>query len=103
MKRIFELDGLKPTTAQFAVELDLSAWLGTETISTVTYSAKCLEDDSVATTTVLDSTKHSNTTTTVKPWIKAGTSRKTYLVKMTVTGSAGSIEIFGLQFGVFDY
>lgn len=102
MNRIFELDGMKPTTAEFAVEIDLSSWLGSETIASVVYSAKCLNDSSNVTTTVLDSTKHANTTTAVKPWIKAGTSGNTYLVKMTVTGSSGSVEVFGLQFSVYD-
>ena len=102
MNKIFELDGMKASTAEFAVEIDLSSWLGTETIASVVYSAKCLNDGTTVTDTVLDATKHSNTTTAVKPWIKAGTSGKTYLVKMVVTGSAGSQEVFGVQFSVYD-
>ena len=104
MRRIFELDGFKPSTAEFAVSLDLTSWLGTGvTIYSVAFTAKCLNDNSVATTTVLDSTKNANTTTTVSPWIKGGTSGNTYLVKIQVVSTSGFVEIFGLQFTVYDY
>jgi hypothetical protein len=103
MNKIFELDGMKDSTAEFAVEIDLSSWLGAETIDSVAYSARCLNDGTDVTDTVLDIGKHVNTTTTVKPWIRGGVSGNTYLIKMITTGSVGSVEVFGIQFSVYDH
>ena len=104
MKRIFQYDGVKPSTAQFAVQVDLSSWLGTGiTIQTVSFSAKCLDDGTDASTVVLDALKNDYTTVIVRPWLKGGTSGKTYLVKMNVIGTNSYQDTFGLQFTVYDY
>ena len=103
MRRLWQIDGLKPSTSEFPVTLDLTKWLGGETVSAVTYSAIEVESGTTATTTVLDSTKHVNTTTLVKPWIKSGTSGKSYLVKLVVTSSGNAKDAFYIQFSVYDY
>jgi len=103
MRRLWEIDGLKPSGAEFPVTLDLTKWLGSETISTVVYSAINLEDGTSATTTVLDANKCTNTTILVKPWIQAGTSGKSYLVKLLVTSSTNAIDAFYIKFFVYDY
>ena len=103
MKRLWEIDGAKPSTAEFPVTLDLTKWLSSETISTVTYSATKVSDGTSATSDVLDENKHTNTTALVKPWIKGGTSGESYLVKMDVTSSANAKDSFYIKFTVFNY
>jgi hypothetical protein len=103
MRRLWEVPGYKPSTAEFQVSLDLTTWLGTETIEAVTFSAKKLSDGSTDTTNVLDADKNAYTAVLVKPWIKGGTSGETYHVKMAVTTNEGTKDTFIVQFAVYDY
>jgi len=82
---------------QFRVTFDISAWLGSDTIDSVAYSAAD-EDGNDETDNVLDSDEHQNTTTVIKPYIKGGTTGETYTVKMLVTTAAGDKKAFYLKF-----
>lgn len=105
MKRLWELDGMKPTTAQFFLTLDLTQWLGTESITGVTFTAKNADTGEVVTTTVIDTTKCTYTGALVKPFIRAGASGNTYVVKMEVTTNSTpeTKDSFYIQFSVQDY
>jgi len=103
-QRTWELDGYKAASDEFFVTLDVAQWLGTETISSVAFSAKSLTDGTTYTSTVLDSGKNTYTAAgIIKPWIRAGTVGHTYLVTMLVTTNATQKESFYLQFTVKDY
>jgi hypothetical protein len=67
-------------------EFDISAWIGTDTISGVVYSA--VDEYGVdATADVLVSAKHTNTNTVIKPYIKGKTSGVSYTAKCVVTAN----------------
>ena len=85
----------------FQVTFDISTWLGaTDTIASVVYSATDGQG-TVVTTTALDATKHTNTTTIIKPWIKGPTGgNKHYTVKMVVTTAAAMTKSFYIKFSV---
>jgi hypothetical protein len=68
------------------VEFDIIAWLGTDIISTVAYSAVD-EWGTDATADVLVIAKHSNTDTVIKPYIKGKTANVSYTVKCVVTAN----------------
>ena len=72
----------------FPVGLDFTKWLDGESISSVQYSAVRLDTGADASSVVLVQNKCSNTTTLVKPWIKAGDPRVTYQVTVTVTSDS---------------
>jgi len=91
------------STAEVQPTFDLSAWLSTDTIASVTYSAFD-ELGTDVTATVLDALKHTNTNTVVKPWIKGGgTNNKQYTVQMDVTtNSTGEVMTFYIVYNVKD-
>jgi len=103
MKRLWEIPGYKPSTAEFQVSLDLSAWLGTENVEAVTFTAKEVGAGTDVTTSVLDSNKNAYSASIVRPWIKGGESGKTYQVSMAVTTNQTTKDIFVIQFSVYDY
>lgn len=104
MDRLSVLPDDKPIYAKFFVEIDLTKWLGTEDISSVIFTAKTFGTKQVVTTTVIDTTKCTNSTKVLKPFIQAGTDDETYLVTMQVTtnGSPASLEEFYLKFTIND-
>lgn len=104
MDRLYTLSDSKPIYAKFFVEIDLTKWLGTEDISSVIFTAKNFETKQVATTTVIDTSKCTNSTKVLKPFIQAGTDGETYLVTMQVTtnGNPASLEEFYLKFKIND-
>jgi hypothetical protein len=84
-----------PQTA-YAVEIDIASWLGTETIQSVAYSA--VDEDGVdVTTTLLDSGKHAFSGSKIKPWVRAGTAGKSYLVFAVVTTTVASVDVWGIH------
>ena len=87
---------------EFAVSIDISTWLDSDTISSVAYSAVD-EDGDTATTTVLDAAQHTNTTTVIVPYIKGGTHDVKYMVKMIVSTAGGDEKTFYQKFHCFDY
>jgi len=86
-----------------AIEIDISLWLKSETIASVSYSATKESDGSDATAAVLVSGSCTNTTTSILPWVKAGTAGERYRVKMNVTASAGSKKTFYLLLDMGEY
>lgn len=102
-KRDFVLNDPKPSFAQWFVIVDISEWLGsTETIQSVTYTARCVENGDDVSSTVLDATKNTydNTNGHVKPFIQGGTPGYSYLVEMQVTTDQGSRDVWTLRFSV---
>ena len=81
---------------EFQITFDISTWLGTDTISSVAYSAVD-NDGTDAAAAVLDADNHENTTTVIKPWIKGGTDATLYTVKMLVTTTAGAVKAFYIK------
>jgi hypothetical protein len=88
---------------QFFAPLDVSTWLGSDTISSVVFTAVDSSGRN-ATTTVLESSENTNTTTIIYPYIKGGgTSDKRYTVKMLVTTASGDKKSFYLKFKVKEF
>ena len=104
MDRLFTLANPKPSASEGFVNIGLTTWLGTEEISSVTFTAQNFETKQSETAIVIDTTKCTNTSTIIKPFIQAGTDGETYLVTMAVTtnGSPATIEIFYLKFKIDD-
>ena len=76
---------------QMQVTIDASDWLGSDTISSVVYTA--VDGDGVdAAATVLDAAKHTNTNTVIKPFIKGGEDGASYVVKCLVTSNAANAD-----------
>lgn len=100
--RTFVIKQPKPPWDAFFVEVDVSSWLDTDTISSVTFSATD-SDGNDATNDVLDPAKNTNTTTTIKPYITGGDSGKTYSVVMKATSDAGDRLSCQVVFSCLDY
>ena len=84
---------------EFLASIDISTWLGSETISAVTYSAKDESGNTV--TTCYDSDSSEFTNTMIKPYIKApSTDDKTYFVKALVTTVNSYKKAFYISFRV---
>jgi len=96
------LPDYKAPDDQFQITIDISDWLETDQIDSVAYSAVD-ENGDTATTTVLDSLKHTNTTTVIKPYIKGGTHEVTYTVKCVATTVLGDKKTVYVRFTCFDY
>lgn len=80
----------KQPSEAFAISFDFADYLGSETISTATITAADQADLSDVSTTILDSTKQSNTTTVVYGWVRSGTSGHAYIITCKIVGSSGS-------------
>ena len=99
--RDFELPDSKPVFSASLVEIDISTWLGTDTISDIDWTAET-EAGVDATSIVLTagSCVYDNTLGLIKPFIKAGASGTTYICTMQVTTTGGSKEVFTLRWTV---
>ena len=83
----------------FQVSFDIAEWLDEDTIQTVAYSAK--DEEGEANSDVLDSDKHENTNTVLKPWIKGGgVDHKEYAVKCKATMASAQVKSFYVKFTV---
>jgi len=104
MKRLFVLSDSKPIYSKFFVSIDLTKWIGSESINSVSFTAKDFVTKQVATSSVIDTTKCTYTTKILKPFIQAGDDGETYLVTMRVitNGITASYEEFYLKFTVND-
>jgi hypothetical protein len=91
------------SSAEVQPTFDISAWLSTDTIASVSYSAYDELGNDV-TATCLDALKHTNTNTVIKPWIKGGgTNNKQITVEMEVTtNSTGETMTFYIVYNVRD-
>lgn len=82
---------------EFQVTMDISTWLGVDTIAGVVYSA--VDDDGEdATAVVLDDGQNTNTNTVIKPYLKGGTDGSKYSIKMLVTTDGGDEKAFYIIF-----
>ena len=87
---------------EFGVDIDISSWLGTDTISSVAYTA--VDDSQVdATSDVLITGQCSETSTIITCYIKGNTHDTWYIVKMVVTTAGGDEKTFYLKFYCYDY
>ena len=82
---------------QFQISFDIETWLGSDTISSVAYSAVDGDGDD-ASAAVLDADSHENTNTVIQPYILGGTAGNTYTVKMLVTTADGDVKAFYISF-----
>ena len=99
----FQLPLLKPSYARWFIDIDISNWIGTETIQTVNFSAKEEGgEDGGATSTVLDVAKCTRSDNVLKPYIMGGESGKRYHVIMQVVTAEESRDEFALTFKVND-
>ena len=101
--RYFYVPDRKPPSAKWPVPIDISNWLGSETLQSCTYSAKRLDTGEDVTSTVLDESLCAETTTTISPFIRAGTDGVTYLATCHVVTHQGSEDDFFVQWEVKDY
>lgn len=81
---------------QFEVSIDVSSWLGTDTIDSVTYTA--VDEDNVdATSDVINQTLSTYSDTVISTYIVGGTAGKNYLVKTAVTTANGDKKSFYIK------
>lgn len=99
-KRYFHIPEPKPIFSKFFARLDVSKWLESESIQQVNFSAKDVEDDSDASTTILDQAKCTYSSPYLKPYIQAGTEGARYRVKIQVQTVELSFEEFYIDFRV---
>ena len=99
--RHFEVPDSKPIFAAWLAEIDISEFLGDDTIDDVDFAA-ATEDGTDATYDVLTAElcAYDNDEGLIKPYIKAGTSGETYICTMQVTTDGGSQEEFYLRWSV---
>ena len=99
--RHFEIPDSKPIFAAWLAEIDISEFLGDDTISNVDWTA-ATEDGTDATAAVLTagSCTYDNDNGLIQPWIKAGTSGETYIATGQVTTAEGYQEEFYLRWSV---
>jgi len=104
MDRLFTLVNPKPSYAEGFVDIGLTKWLGSEEISSVTFTAQNFETKQIETSNVIDTAKCTYTATIIKPFIQGGTHGETYLVTMKVTtnGNPATKEAFYLKFTIND-
>ena len=99
-KRYFDIPEAKPNYSKFFARLDITKWLNGESIQTVNFSAKDREDDSDASTTVLDQAKCTYNEPYLLPYVQAGTEGARYRVKLRVQTVELSYEEFYIDFRV---
>lgn len=101
--RKFKITQKKAVFDEYFASVSLATWLGTETISNVTFTGWDITDgasSATRATDVLDQNKCTYTTTKVKPWIQKGAQDHKYRIKMQVkTNADAQFEIY-LDFSV---
>lgn len=102
MSEKFVLQELKASWEKYFIEVDISAWLGSETISNVAFSAKT-EAGLDVTSTLLASAKNTYTSTTIKPYVQGGTSGTRYYVVLRVDTNGDNHREFLIELLVRDY
>lgn len=83
---------------QFRISMDISTWLGDDTIESVEYSA--VDDAGTdVTATVLDADQHSFTTTVLQPYVLGGGVDDAIVkIKMKVTTTGGDLKAFYINY-----
>ena len=102
-KRLFNLPEEKPAFSQWFATVDITDFLGDETINTVVFTAIREGTGEDVSTVVLDQVKCTFTGAYLKPYIRAGQPGATYLVEMRVTTVEGTQEVFWIRFDVIGY
>jgi len=98
--RDFEIIDDKPVFSSWFAPIDISEWLGSDTIGTVSFTAIKESDLSDATSIVLDTGACTYSGSDLMPYIKAGVAGEGYLVKMQVTSANGAKEQWTIRFKV---
>lgn len=101
MSERFTLQEIKASWEKFFAEIDAAAWLGSETISSVAFSAKD-EAGVDVTATLLDAVKNTYTATLIKPYIRGGTSGKRYYIIMHVDTTFDNHREYVIEMLVMD-
>lgn len=101
MAEKFVLTEIKASWEKYFAEVDASVWLGSESISSVAFSAKDEQGTDVS-ATLLNAAKNTYTNTLVKPYIQGGTSGKRYWVIMRVDSSGDNHREFVIELLVRD-
>jgi len=102
-ERYFQIGKSKPSYSQFFAQLDISSWVGTETLNSVNFTAKNKETGSDESSTILDVIKCTYTVGNIlKPYIRAGVHNQEYRIKIKVVTAEESQEVFYIDFDVFD-
>jgi len=104
INRVFTITSKKPPSAEYLVEIDLTKWCDSEDILAVSYTAKNRRTKETVTSKVLDTSKCTNTSKVVKPFIRGGVDGETYVVTMKVETNSNpqSKDEFYLIFTVED-
>jgi len=102
-KRLFNLPEEKPAFSQWFATLDITDFLGTESIQSVAFSAIRESTGEDVSTVVLDQAKCTFSGAYIKPFIRSGRPGATYLVEMRVITVESTQEVFWLRFDVADY
>ena len=89
-------DKIAPDDA-FAVDIDISEWLDSDTISSVAYTAVDGKGNS-ETANAIDVNKCTNTQTVIKPYLTGNTNGERYIVKCVVTTTGGDKKTFYVIF-----
>jgi hypothetical protein len=97
MKKVGVFPNPKSPNAEFGVSVDLVEWLGEDTISSITLSARD-EDGNIVTDDILDDTKSKYLNCVVYPYVKGGINGLIYNIDIDVDTSNGDHGTFYLQF-----
>jgi hypothetical protein len=100
MSETFKITQPKTVYEKYFVDIELVKWLRGEIIQAISFSAKDIETGASA--DVVDSIKSTSYQTIAKPYIKDGTSGKSYRVSVKVETLEQSCGEFYLEFSVKD-
>jgi hypothetical protein len=82
------------------VDIDISKWLGTDTIKSVTYTAKTLKGED-STSVVLDNTLGTYIGHHLRPYIKSGANKVSYkLLALVECNEVDDVGAFSVEFAV---
>ena len=90
--KVFRTTDAKPVKSEFFVHIDISDWLGTESIASVSYTAKDMATGEVKTSTVLNAANCTNTDKVLKPFIRSGSSKASYCVVMRIEANSHPVS-----------
>jgi len=102
MSELFKIQNTKTSWEAGHASIDISVWLRTETIYSVTFSARNLKTNA-SDTTVLDGNKNTFDGVFLKPYIQNGINGQSYRVRMYVITDQDSKGDFFLDFNVRDF
>jgi len=101
MSETFTLSQKKGSYEKWFIDIDISTWLSTETISALSVSAKD-ENGTDVSSTLIDAVKSTYSGSTIRPYVQGGTDGVTYYVVCHVTTAEGSYGEFIVKLTVED-